>query len=191
MQLTRAADYGVRVMMHLAGLPRGTRVTHPELAAAVEVPESFLSKVLQALAKSALILSHRGSQGGFELAVSPADVSVLDIVEAIQGPMRLNVCLASQAACGRLPLCAAHFVWQEAQAAMVAVLMDATLAKLARKSGGVAAPHAKDREAPRMVRGEGGDAIAASETALLAHTDAPRGAVTARPRAREGVRRWT
>jgi Rrf2 family protein len=68
MQLTRAADYGVRVMIHLAGEPTDQRVSLPELADATDAPESFLSKVLQALSHAGLISSRRGQSGGFQIS---------------------------------------------------------------------------------------------------------------------------
>ena len=67
MQLTRAADYAVRVMMHMAGLPPGTRTSRADLANAANCPEQFLSKVLQDLTHAGLVTSHRGNTGGFEL----------------------------------------------------------------------------------------------------------------------------
>ena len=101
MQLTRAADYAVRVMIHLAGLPPGTRASRGELARAAECPEQFLSKVLQSLTRAGLVISHRGNTGGFELPEARSGTSLLDVVQAIEGPVRLNLCLTSDHACGR------------------------------------------------------------------------------------------
>jgi Rrf2 family protein len=134
MQLTRAADYAVRVMIHLAGLPVGARASRGELASAGEVPEQFVSKVLQVLARAGLITSYRGSAGGFELAREGGQITLLNVVEAVEGPLRLNFCLTSEHACGRHPWCAAHLVWGEAQKAMTEVLEAATIAQLARDS---------------------------------------------------------
>ena len=131
MQLTRAADYAVRVMIHLATLPPGTRVSRSGLATAAEVPEHFLSKVLQSLGRARLIAAHRGTNGGFALAVAPEEVSVLRIVEAIEGPLQLNLCLG-YGGCTRQNWCPAHLVWLEAQAALAQVLRNASIAKLAR-----------------------------------------------------------
>ena len=136
MQLTRAADYACRVMVHLAGLPSGSRASLPALAGAVEVPEQFLSKVLQMLGRSGLIQSQRGASGGFELAADPEAVSLLDIVEAVEGPMQLNICLGPGDGCVRTSRCAIHSVWVDAQAALVQVLRAATIGKLARAPGG-------------------------------------------------------
>src|ERR1035438_846468 len=93
MQLTRAADYAVRVMIHMAGLPPGTRASRSELAEAVECPEQFLSKVLQSLTRGGLVASHRGNTGGFELPDTHRAATLLEVVEAIEGRIRLNVCL--------------------------------------------------------------------------------------------------
>lgn len=129
--LTRAADYATRVMVHLATLPAGTRVQRATLAQATDVPDSFLSKVLQELVSAKFIASKRGVDGGFELAMSPEQISLLDIVQAIEGPMQLNSCV-SGGECHRSVSCAAHLVWGEAQDAVVRVLKSANIASLAR-----------------------------------------------------------
>src|SRR5215472_18617351 len=99
MQLTRAADYAVRVMLHLAKLEPGSRASRGELAAAADCPEQFLAKVLQSLTHAGLVISHRGNTGGFELPLERREASLLDVIEAIEGPRRLNVCLSSDRAC--------------------------------------------------------------------------------------------
>ncbi len=134
MQLTRAADYAVRVMIHLAGLPPAARVQRAALAEATAVPESFMSKVLQALVRARLVASRRGVDGGFELTCPPDQVSLLDVVEAIEGPIQLNFCLMPGEPCERHTCCPAHSVWAEAQAAMTAVLKKASLADLAKRT---------------------------------------------------------
>lgn len=135
MQLTRAADYAVRVMIHLAGLPAGKRTSRTELAEAAECPEQFLSKVLQGLTRAGLIVSHRGNTGGFELPDVHRTASVLQVVEAIEGPVRLNLCLHADHVCPRQVWCPAHPVWAEAQDAMAKVLEAASIDELARRAG--------------------------------------------------------
>jgi Rrf2 family protein len=134
MQLTRGADYAIRIMIHLAGLPENERVLLPTLAAAANAPASFLSKVLQALTRADLIASRRGQQGGFEILARGRQATILEVVEAIDGPIRLNVCLEHGAGCGRKNWCVAHPVWQQAQDAMVAVLRTSTVTELAGKA---------------------------------------------------------
>jgi Rrf2 family protein len=130
MQLTRAADYAVRVMIHLASQPEDTVVSKTLLAKAAEAPESFLSKILQSLARAGLIQARRGVEGGFSLLSRGAGASLLDVVEAIDGPIALNLCLNSDVSCHRQPGCAAHKVWVQAQSAMLSVLSGAKIAAM-------------------------------------------------------------
>jgi Rrf2 family protein len=131
MQLTRAADYGIRVMIYLASLPDKKRVLLPALAEATDAPESFLSKVLQALARVELIASWRGKAGGFAILPRGREASMYDVIEAIDGPICLNVCLADGRSCERMVACPAHPVWAKAQWAMLEVLTDASIAAMA------------------------------------------------------------
>jgi Rrf2 family protein len=131
MQLTRAADYAVRVMVHLATQPEGRRMLLPDLARVSETPESFLSKVLQSLAHAGLISSRRGQAGGFAILPRGRCASMRAVIEAIEGPFCLNVCLASGLSCDRKTWCPAHPVWARAQRAMLQVLEGISVAELA------------------------------------------------------------
>jgi len=134
MQLTRAADYAMRAMIHLAGQPLGTVVRLRKLAFAVEVPESFLAKVLQTLTRSGLLVSRRGPDGGFELNPSSMQATLLDVVSAVDGPVQLNACLGETGSCERKEWCPAHTVWAEAQIAMLKVLNRDTIGELALRA---------------------------------------------------------
>lgn len=131
MQLTRAADYGVRVMIYLAGRPPEERVSLPTLAAATDAPLSFLSKVLQSLAHARLISSRRGQSGGFVISACGRQASIREVIEAIDGPIHLNVCLVAGRTCARKGWCPVHPIWVKAQEAMMEVLDGATVAELA------------------------------------------------------------
>lgn len=131
MQLTRAADYAVRVMVYLAGRTQGTRLSLPELARAAETPVSFLSKVLQALTRAGFISSRRGQSGGFSMTPRGHAASMREVIEAVDGPIRLNVCLTSGNSCERRLWCPAHPVWARAQRAMLEVLENAKVAEMA------------------------------------------------------------
>ncbi|MGA2149993.1 MAG: Rrf2 family transcriptional regulator [Bryobacteraceae bacterium] len=135
MQLTRAADYAVRVMVHLAGLKPGVRASRAELADAAGCPEQFLAKVMQTLARAQMVISHRGNTGGFELPEAQRRASLLDVIEAVEGPIHLNLCIDSACGCERKSWCPAHRVWVEAQVAMTGVLRNARLDDLARQTG--------------------------------------------------------
>ena len=134
MQLTRAADYGVRVMIQLAVPAADGRVSLPALAEATGAPESFLSKVLQALARAGLISSRRGQAGGFRISPRGRVASMLEVIEAIDGAICLNVCMVPGRSCSRKCRCPAHPVWVEAQRAMLAVLSGASVAEMAAQA---------------------------------------------------------
>lgn len=134
MQITRATDYAVRVMVHLASRPEGETVRLSALVKASKVPASFLSKVLQRLVSAGLVNSQRGTGGGFHLRVDPEKTTLLDVVEAMEGPLQLNVCVGSGQGCSRKSWCAVHPYWQKAQAAVSKVLAGISIAELAQTS---------------------------------------------------------
>ena len=136
MQLTRAADYAVRVMIFLASLAPGERASLAAVVKATGAPDSFLSKVLQGLTRAQLITSRRGPMGGFEITSSGLCASMRDVVEAIDGSINLNVCLSERRSCPRKDWCPAHPVWVKAQEAFLEVLGSAMIVDLA--SGEVA-----------------------------------------------------
>lgn len=139
MQLTRAADYAARVMIHLAGLPADSRASRNDLAAVTSAPLHFLGKILQSLVRSGLIHSQRGASGGFTLARAPGGITLVDVIEAIEGPLFLNSCINPGEPCVRSASCAAHKVWAEAQTEMLAVLKRASILDLAKESARLAA----------------------------------------------------
>jgi Rrf2 family protein len=134
MRLTRAADYALRVMIHLASLPRGERAMLLDLARATGAPESFLSKVLQSLRRAGFAVSHRGQAGGFEILPAGRVATIADIIQSIEGPVTLNVCLDQQRSCSRRHFCVAHPVWRAAQEAMLVVLREGTIQDLAENA---------------------------------------------------------
>jgi Rrf2 family protein len=131
MQITRTADYGIRLMTHLALLPLGTRMTVADLAEESGASVAFAGKILQRLVRARLVVSHRGYEGGFELARTSTTISLLDIVSALEGPLRLNECLEGGPGCERADWCGAQDVWSNAQAALAAVLGAETLDRIA------------------------------------------------------------
>lgn len=134
LQLTRAGEYTVRTMLHLAAQPAGAIVQISEISKQWDIPENFLRKIVQALAKSSLILSRRGIGGGIELARPAENITLLEVVEAAAGKLALNKCLVQPGRCHRDPWCAVHLVWHEAQKKMKEILSSKSIADLARQS---------------------------------------------------------
>ena len=133
MQLTRAADYGVRALIHLADADSHTRSSLTTLADMADVTPAFLSKVLQRLVQAGLVASKRGKRGGFELLPRARTATLLEILLALDGVPELNICLGPEG-CNRSNWCAAHPIWQEAQDRMRSVLSSITLDELATRS---------------------------------------------------------
>jgi Rrf2 family protein len=137
MQLTRGADYAVRAMIHMARSCEGTRFLLPDLARLIGAPENFLYKILQALRRAGFIQSRRGRSGGFQILPPGRNATIKSVVEAIDGPIRLNLCIASGDVCGRKKECPAHLVWARAQATLVRLLSSESIAALAKEKGPV------------------------------------------------------
>jgi len=158
MQLTRAADYGVRVMIYLTGLGEFRRLSLHTLAESTGAPESFLSKVLQALTRGDLLVSQRGQAGGFALSARGREASMRDVIEAVDGPIYLNLCLRSGKSCARKAWCPAHPVWARAQQAMVDVLDGARIEDLAFGSTTAALPSITSSAATENIAASNSDA---------------------------------
>jgi Rrf2 family protein len=123
-------------MVQLATLPEDHKAQLGPLAEATGVRENFLSKILQRLVHEGLVSSHRGTGGGFCLKVPARRVSLLQVIEAIEGPTQLNVCLGEGPSCERKSWCGVHPVWQKAQAALTQVLASVSIGQLADETVG-------------------------------------------------------
>ena len=115
MHLTRTGEYAVRTMMHLASAPYGTAVRIAAVSRAWDIPENFLRKIVQLLARSGLVTSQRGSGGGIMLSRCSDTISLLDVIEAVEGEIALNACAIGIPGCKRESWCAVHRVWCEAR----------------------------------------------------------------------------
>jgi Rrf2 family protein len=141
LRITKADDYAIRAMIHLACLPEGRVALRQEIAEAQRIPASFMAKILRRLVRASLLTSARGVNGGFALARPAVEVSLLDIVEAIDGPLGLAECVNNAEACTFACSCPARPVWVKVQAGVRDVLGAASLEDLVsapRRNGRVA-----------------------------------------------------
>ena len=115
MQLTRAAEYALRGMSHLARVDNGELCQISDLAKLEDVPETFMRKIVHILSRSGLIRSLRGKNGGITLRDDPKKITVLQVIEAVEGPIALNICMIGPDECDRQDTCAMCNVWAEAQ----------------------------------------------------------------------------
>lgn len=131
MFINRATDYAVRAMIDLASQPDGERVTTQEIAHREHIPLAFLSKVTHRLSQAGLIRAQRGISGGLTLARTPEQITLLEIVEALQGPLVINLCTDPSASCPREEgKCAAHLPMERLQKVMQDNLAAVTLAEM-------------------------------------------------------------
>jgi Rrf2 family protein len=130
MRLTSAADYAIRAMIYMACLPENTIALRSEIADSQGIPSSFTAKILRKLVQANLLISTRGVNGGFGLARPATEINLLDVVEAIDGPLTLNKCATDPESCTRALNCPACLVWSRIQEDMVGTLREANLEAL-------------------------------------------------------------
>ena len=115
MQITRQADYAIRAVMYVAKLGTNQRAATRQIAQEQHIPPSFLAKIISQLSIAGLLQTTRGAHGGVMLAKPSQDITLLDIVEAIDGPIALNECVADKDACNFGDNCPLRPIWCDAQ----------------------------------------------------------------------------
>jgi Rrf2 family protein len=144
MKLSTNADYAVRAVYELACHEPGAVVQTHTIAVAQGIPESYLIKVLQQLARADLVRTLRGNQGGVALVRAADDISVRDVYEAVEGPLKLRRCQQRATPCGD-ERCATHDFWLTIETLLTQGLENVSFAALAadaRKQGDVSVAHA-------------------------------------------------
>lgn len=139
MKLTRGGEYGIRGVLYLAQQENGKVSMLSAIAKTQDVPPRFLAKIFQALAKAGVVKSHRGAKGGFSLARPASEITVRDVIEAVEGPLYLNTCVIAPGECDRDELCPIHGVWGEAQEKLMSVLAQSNFEELAKSGARLAA----------------------------------------------------
>ena len=130
-KLNRSGEYAIRAALYLASNTSGKSISVSDIARMEDVPVEFLRKIAQALIKGKIVRSRRGVNGGIVLSRPAEQISLLEVIEAAEGPIYLNTCLVEPDECRRSPWCAIHVVWCQAQMKFKNVLAAKTLAELA------------------------------------------------------------
>ena len=130
MQITRQADYAVRAVLYLARQENSERAATSTVAEEQHIPPSFLAKIISQLSIAGLLHTSRGARGGITLAREPKDITLLEVVEAIDGPIRLNECVGNEENCSLGNECPLHSVWCAAQDGLVKQLKATNFADL-------------------------------------------------------------
>ena len=102
LSISRQTDYACRVILHLAMLPPGERATTQDIAKRRLIPRALVRRVITQLANAQLVTTARGSNGGLSLARPPKEISLLDVVQVMEGPLALNACAVNPEVCGSL-----------------------------------------------------------------------------------------
>ena len=131
LRVGKLTDYGTVVMTSFARQPQRLQSAN-EIAAELGLALPTVSKVLKALVQHGLLVSHRGAKGGYSLAAAPEDISVAQIIAAIEGPIALTECSDTTGICGQEPQCSVRSNWQRINIAVREALERVTLADLAR-----------------------------------------------------------
>ena len=136
MRLTARSEYGLLALIDISCRAGAGPVCVRGIAERQAIPPKFLEQLFVSMRKAGLVTAVRGAHGGFELARPPAAITVLEVVEALEGPLQPSQC-ASEESCHRSGACAAGVVWARATEALRGVLTGTTLADLARSQLGI------------------------------------------------------
>jgi Rrf2 family protein len=129
--VSRGADYAIRAMLDVASQADGSRIVTEQIALRQEIPGAFLSKVVAQLTQSGLLRTQRGASGGVFLGRAAEEISLRQVVEAVQGPVVLNLCTGPYDGCSRADTCPANPLFRQAQQVLMEMLDRPTLAEMA------------------------------------------------------------
>lgn len=139
MQITRQADYAVRAVLYLAQLGSDQRAATSQIAQEQRIPPSFLAKIVSQLSVAGILQTSRGARGGVSLARVPKEISILEVVEAIDGPILLNECVADNGgSCPFGDTCPMQPVWCDAQIELVNRLKSTNFEQFVQKDTALA-----------------------------------------------------
>lgn len=133
-RLNKMTDYAVVMLSHMAnieGSDTGRMVTAVQMAQDSGVPLPSVSKLMQQLSKAGILTSHRGAGGGYSLDRAAGQVTVADIVTALEGPIALTSCIdGADTSCGSMPVCSMSGNWNQVNHAIQAALESVSLAEM-------------------------------------------------------------
>jgi len=119
MQVSRRVDYALRATIYLARQDGDRAASVAEISSTEAIPKKFLEKIIQDLIHAGLVLSRRGAHGGYLLARDPSDISFKEVMEAVEGPIALNVCVGTPHVCSVSTTCGMQHIWAEGQRRLI------------------------------------------------------------------------
>lgn len=136
LQIARHTDYAARIVLHLACLGEGAQASIADIALHRQLPEFFVRRLIGKLVKGGILTSARGSTGGIRLARPASELTLLDLVRVMEGPIALNHCLEAGHSCPFAASCPVQSVWSEATRALETALASSTFESLATGATG-------------------------------------------------------
>jgi Rrf2 family protein len=130
MRLTRAGEYAIRCVLFLSNSGAGEIANRKEISRVMDIPNQFLGKIAQQLARSGIIEIIQGARGGYRLLISPEKLSLLDVVESVIGEIYLNDCVIRPETCENSPTCSVHRIWEKARDQLRDTLRESTFAQI-------------------------------------------------------------
>jgi len=143
MQILSQTEGGIRTVLYLTLTGKDRWVPGEEICRTQEIAPSFLAKITRPLLKRGILSAVRGARGGYRLGRPPDTISMLEVVETLQGPLNFNECLIGPGTCERAGLCPVHPVWRQIKAGTERILAMWTFSDLARQSQPQNAPQPK------------------------------------------------
>lgn len=132
LRFSRTADYALRAALEIAAAPDGTLLTRRQVAAATRAPDSILAQVLAQLVRGGVLVARAGPKGGYRLGRPRSEVTVHDVVTAIDGGPTEQRCVLRDQVCSWTGACPFHAVMTRAQESFLATLRETTLADVIR-----------------------------------------------------------
>ncbi len=130
LRISKITDYGIVLLTELARAEAGTLHAARELAETAQLPLPVASKTLKALTRRGLLASHRGAKGGFRLSRAPEEISVAEVIDALEGPVAMTECSVAVGECQRESICGVREPWQQINSAILSTLEGVTLRDL-------------------------------------------------------------
>jgi Rrf2 family protein len=131
LRLSKKADYALMAMKHLAVRGDAGSSSAREIAEQYDIPIELMAKVLQRLVRRGLLVSHQGTRGGYQLARSPVQMSVADVIQAIEGPVTVTACSTDEGQCEQFSKCNVRDPLFRVRDRILAALGECTIAELA------------------------------------------------------------
>ena len=131
---SRQCEYAIQAVLYLALKPHDGKTSIKELTSQLEIPYHFVAKILQDLGRKGLLVSLKGPSGGFALARQPEEITLFEIVDAIDGTGVLRDCVLGFPECSSKTPCPAHDRWDKVRETISEMLIGQTVAQMAKNT---------------------------------------------------------